>query len=136
MTPRKEQKLKQALADAFSPKAELSTNKGSFDRSKTSGANTKDRRHSGRVEVFSDDEDYPTQFVFWDDWTDYRDSQRDIHKDNTRIKKYNRRGNWFREEFTELIQQNNKKLKRLERIKKAKKISKKKKENEGYNNRV
>jgi hypothetical protein len=133
MTPRQEKKFKQAFLAALDP-APLSTNKGSFDGASPSGANTKDRRHSGRIEVFSDDEDYPTQFVFWDNWTDFRDGFRNIHKDLTRIKKYNRKGTWFRADFTEAVQSNNKKIKRLERIKRARKISKK--NFEGYNNRV
>ena len=36
----------------------------------------KDRKHSGRIEVYSEDEDYPTQFTYYDDWTNYRDGLR------------------------------------------------------------
>jgi hypothetical protein len=38
---------------------------------------TKDRRESGRIHIYYDDEDYPTQETYWDDWTDYRDGMRD-----------------------------------------------------------
>jgi hypothetical protein len=38
---------------------------------------SKDRRHSGRVQVYSDDEDYPTMFEYYDEWINYKDSQRD-----------------------------------------------------------
>lgn len=72
-------KINKILDNAFQEKAELSTNKGRFDRTKSIKPNSKTRRHSGRKEVFVDDEDYPYQEVFYDDWNDYRDGFRDIY---------------------------------------------------------
>lgn len=82
----------------------------------------KDRRNSGRMTVYSYDEDYPTQFEYWDEWGSYRDGQRDIWSDKSRIKKYERVSSWMN--HSKAIQQNNKKIRRLEEIKRLRKISK------------
>ena len=52
---------------------ELSTNKGEFDKTKNKKPNSKTRRHSGRKEIFVDDEDYPYQEMFYDIWNRYDD---------------------------------------------------------------
>lgn len=49
-------------------------------------ASKKDRTHSGRVTIYFDDEDYPYLETFYDEWENYRDSQRD--KTNLRKKIY------------------------------------------------
>ena len=70
-----DKKLLENLKEKLSPE-ELSTDTGNFDRTKNKKPNRKARRHSGRKEVFIDDEDYPYQEMFYDDWSDYRDGQR------------------------------------------------------------
>jgi hypothetical protein len=58
----------------------LSINKGTIDRSTSKGANSKDRRHSGRITICYDDGEYPIQETFWDDWSSHRDGMRDKSK--------------------------------------------------------
>ena len=41
----------------------------------------KDRKHSGRKTIYVDDEEYPYQQTYWDDWDDYRDGMRNKEKD-------------------------------------------------------
>ena len=72
----KQKKLDKKIFDNLKEKATLSTNKGTFDRAKHIKPNSKARRHSGRKEVFVDDEDYPYQEMFYNDWLNYRDSGR------------------------------------------------------------
>jgi hypothetical protein len=74
---KKIKKLDKKILNALKEKAELSTNKGRFDNSKSIKPNSKTRRHSGRKEIYCDDEDYPTQLVYYDDWLNYRDGFRD-----------------------------------------------------------
>jgi len=98
----------------------LSTNKGRHIPT-CSPLTKKDRRHSGHKIIYSDDEDYPTQFDVYDDWSNYRDSFRDVYTDDNRIKKVNRKGSWRFGE-TMKIQRNNLKIKRREKLRKAKKM--------------
>jgi len=70
-----DKKIFDNLKETLSPN-ELSTNRGTFDRTKHKKPNSKTRRHSGRVEVYVDDEDYPYQEKFYDDWDNYRDGSR------------------------------------------------------------
>ncbi|MCK9370000.1 hypothetical protein M0R04_08865 [Candidatus Dojkabacteria bacterium] len=128
MKHRREEKLKLRLAEAVGPKAKLSTDKGRIDRTKYHRPNDKDRRHSGRTVVYSDDEDYPIQIEYYDDWSNYRDSQRDINGDDTRIKKYRRRSGW-RFDFCKSVEANNKKIKRMEEIKNIRRQRRRWKEN-------
>ena len=72
----KQKKLDKKIFEKLREKAELSTNKGEFDRTKHKKPNSKARRHSGRKEIFVDDKDYPYQEMFYDDWLNYRDSGR------------------------------------------------------------
>jgi hypothetical protein len=74
----KSKKIDKKIFEALRDKATLSTNKGNFDRTKSIKPNSKTRRHSGREEIYIDDEEYPYQEVFWNDWGDYRDGQRNI----------------------------------------------------------
>ena len=50
----------------------------------------KDRKHSGRKTIYVDDEEYPYQQTYWDDWNDYRDGMRDKEetKPKTKDKKW------------------------------------------------
>ena len=114
------------LAEKFLRKLEfepapLSTNKGRHIETK-SPITKKDRRHSGHKVYFSDDDDYPIQFDTYDEWSNYRDSLRDVYTDSTRIKKVNRKGGW-RFEQTMQIQENNKKIKKIENIKERRRAS-------------
>lgn len=70
-----DKKLLENLKETLS-KEELSTNKGNFDRTKNKKPNSKTRKHSGRKEVFIDDEEYPYQEMFYNDWENYRDGMR------------------------------------------------------------
>ena len=72
----KQKKLDKKIFENLREKAELSTNKGEFDRTKHKKPSSKARRHSGRKEVYIDDEDYPYQETFYDDWLNYRDGNR------------------------------------------------------------
>jgi len=81
--------------------------------------NTKERRHSGRVEG------KPTipikeyirggnENIFWDDWTDYRDSMR-VCADRTKIRSPQM---WFSKNYE--VQKYNKKIKKKEMIRRKK----------------
>ena len=73
----------------------------------------KDRRHSGRFVIYSDDEDYPILFEYWNDWADYRDSMRD--KSNIRKNLYPRIW-WRNEEGYWNLRKLNLKLRKHEKI--------------------
>jgi hypothetical protein len=113
-----EKRLYKKIIDKLSRgPAPLSTNKGRIDRSTCKGANSKDRRHSGRVTFFSDDDDYPTQLEFWDEWNYYKDGQRD--KSNI-IKNIYPTMYWHDEEFWDKRDEIEK-IKKRERIRKVRK---------------
>ena len=79
----------------------------------------KDRKHSGRKTICSQDNDYPIQETKWDDWSDYRDGFRGS-QDKSLIRK---RGLGYRGFFGAYlepkIKRNNQKLKRHYKIRKV-----------------
>jgi|SRR3989338_276581 len=81
----------------------------------------KDRRHSGRKTICSQDNDYPFQETFWDDWSDYRDGFRGS-RDKTLIRKRGiGYGKSFGKNLDHKIKSNNLKLKRYSKIRIARK---------------
>lgn len=78
-----DKKIFEGLNEKLS-ESELSKDKGEIKRSKNPQINSKIRRHSGRREIFCDDEDYPFQECFYDDWRDFRDGMRDINNIKTK----------------------------------------------------
>lgn len=81
-------KINKKIFEALQEKqTELSTNVGKWDKKKNPKPNTKTRKHSGRVEIYVDDEDYPYQEVFWNDWNEYRDGFRDNIEKGKKINK-------------------------------------------------
>jgi hypothetical protein len=81
---------------------------------------TKDRRHSGRKQIFADDPNYPTQYEFYDEWSSYKDG---IHydPDDTHIRP-ERMLHWWSK--SKIRQMNDKLLKHL-RIRKTRKLKQK-----------
>ena len=79
----------------------------------------KDRRHSGRKTICSQDNDYPIEETKWDDWSDYRDGFRGS-RDRTLIRKVGLSyGKRIGKNLDPDIKKNNKKLKKYYRIRKA-----------------
>jgi len=81
--------------------------------------NKKDKRHSGRKTVFIQDDNYPFQETFWDDWIDYRDGFRG-NKDRTLIRAKGP-GYGKRTINNQELKRNNNKLKKHYKIRKIKK---------------
>lgn len=77
----------------------------------------KDRRHSGRKEIFCDDEDYPTQICEYDEWNSYKDGQRDK---STQIKNITPKEFSTEEEYWN-HRKNRDKIRKKEKIRKIKK---------------
>ena len=82
---KKDKRLAEKIINALREPAPLSTDKGTIDRTKYKRPSTKVRRHSGRVTpkiikpgMKWDDiiKEALTPEIFWDDWLDYRDGQR------------------------------------------------------------
>lgn len=78
--------------------------------------NQKNRRHSGRryTKIYHPEET-PLEEEKWDDWVDYRDGQRDVGNDKSKICKKDCK--------------HNKKLKKKEKVRKVKQAKHKLKEN-------
>ncbi len=120
MITRREKKKKRIL-DALS-KAELSTNRGKFERSQFTKPNKKVRRHSGRKypKIFGPQRILDEEGIFvdyyWDDWGDYRDCWRHSSDKTHFFRKW--RGCCLDEEEVYKI---NKKIKKQIAIRKAKK---------------
>ncbi len=90
---RKIDRLKQRILDALKDKAELSNNRGIFERSKYKKPNKKIRRHSGRYtpqifqkgkfsEMIANAEEPREEY---DEWNSYRDGFRNVNCDRTRF---------------------------------------------------
>lgn len=125
MTISKSEKIKQKILDKLKGKAELSTDKGKFEKSQFTKPNKKVRRHSGRYtplipekgkisEMIADAEEPPEEY---DDWDNYRDHFRD----STQIRNPNL---FYYEEDKEVAQKRNRKIKRQLVIRRAKKNKK------------
>lgn len=72
----KSKKLNKKILDGLKEtlsENELSKDKGKINGTKYPKPNRKTRKHSGRKEVYVDDEDYPYQEVFYDIWDRYDD---------------------------------------------------------------
>ncbi|MDP2925860.1 MAG: hypothetical protein Q8N99_05805 [Nanoarchaeota archaeon] len=81
----------------------------------------KDRRHSGRKTICSQDNGYPYQETKWDNWSDYRDGFRGS-KDKTLIRKRGiGYGSSFGKNLDSKIKRNNLKLKKYYKIRMARK---------------
>jgi hypothetical protein len=117
-----EKRLYKKIIDKLSRgSAPLSTNKGRIDRSTSKGANSKDRRHSGRKTICYNDEEYVIQFDCYDDWKNYRDSQRDKSKI---VKNIYPAMYWMDEERYWDKRDEIEKIKKRERIRKVRRIKK------------
>jgi hypothetical protein len=117
MVVRKKKVLKRIL-DGLDGKP-INDNPGRFLREKYPRPTKKDRRHSGRETFFWDDDDYPTQLTFYDDWKNYRDGLR-WRSRNDKTKLFNLpccNDSEHLEEFKEL----NKKIKKQLSIRRARK---------------
>ena len=53
---------------------------------KSQTKSSKLRRESGRIHIYVDDENYPFQETYWDDWIEYRDGFRNKKKDKPKTK--------------------------------------------------
>jgi len=73
-------KINKKIFENLKDKAELSTDKGEILREQRRTPNSKTRRHSGRIEIYVDDEDYPFQATYYSEWDNYRDGHRDFDK--------------------------------------------------------
>ncbi len=122
MTKSKREKIKRKILDSLN-KAELSNNRGIFERSKYIKPNKKIRRHSGRryTKIFGPQRILDEEGIFvdyyWDDWADYRDGWR--HNGNMTHLFKNGRGCSCMS--PEEIEESNKKIKKQIAIRKAKK---------------
>jgi hypothetical protein len=125
---RKIDRLKQRILDSLKDKAELSNNRGVFERNKYTKPNRKTRRHSGRYtpglhqkgkfsEMIANAEEPKEEY---DEWSSYRDGYRNINCDRTHffIPRYSRYFGFFSEED---VRKFNKKIKKQIAIRKAKK---------------
>ena len=118
MKPSQKKLFKKLVEGLSRQPAPLNNNKGRIERT-TSPINTKDRRHSGRVTFYSDDEDYPIQLEFYDKWTEYKDGRRDK---NNMIKNIYPAMYWHDEEFYWDKRKEIEKIKKREYVRKIKRI--------------
>ncbi len=125
---RKIDRLKQRILDSLKDKAELSNNRGIFERRKYRKPSTKVRRHSGRYtpqipqkgkfsEMIANAEEPMGEY---NEWNSYRDGSRNINCDRTHffIPRYCRHIGLFSEEDARKF---NKKIKKQIAIRKSKK---------------
>jgi len=121
MTKSKKQKKIKRVLDSLN-KAELSNDKGILINEKYKKSSTKVRRHCGRKRVCFNDEEFPIEFDYWDDWEDSRDGFRDGSDMKKIIKRKNGFWNFCWEEREVL----NNKLKKINERRKVKKLLRKK----------
>ena len=77
---------------------------------------SKTRRHSGRTSIFVDDDSYPFQESYYNNWTNYRDGMR-YDADDTHIRNVHMTFGQHNH-----ITEKNAKLKKLEAVRRAKRL--------------